>query len=166
MIVAAVIGAVAVYGLTIPRAHRATRTTELLHPPKRVWSVVSDFEAMPTWMPEVMRMERIGDMDGHRAFRETNRFGAVTYVLREETPHRRLVVEARVEGGGFGGIWSHELAASDRGTSLTVTEDGWIANPLYRVMARHVMGYDTTLRVYLDAVAQRLATLPRERAPR
>jgi hypothetical protein len=57
----------------------------------------------------------------------------------------------------FGGTWTYEVRPTPHGSTLTITEDGEIYNPLFRVMARFVFGYEGTMAAYLAAAEARLA---------
>ena len=56
----------------------------------------------------------------------------------------------------FGGSWTYELApVGDSETTLRITEDGEVYNPIFRFVSRFVMGHDATIRQYLSAVGTR-----------
>jgi hypothetical protein len=56
--------------------------------------------------------------------------------------------------GDFGGTWTYDLAPGEGGgTQVTITEDGEIYNPIFRVVARFITGYEATMESYLDALA-------------
>jgi hypothetical protein len=56
----------------------------------------------------------------------------------------------------FGGSWTYELApAGDGETTLRITEDGEVYNPIVRFVSRFVMGHDATIKQYLSAVGTR-----------
>lgn len=54
-----------------------------------------------------------------------------------------------------GGSWIYEIAPADGGSRVSVTERGWIANPIFRFMARVVFGYHGTLDSYLKALGRK-----------
>jgi hypothetical protein len=56
----------------------------------------------------------------------------------------------------FGGTWTYELKAADRGTALTIREDGEVYNPVFRFVSRYVFGHYATLDGYLKALETRL----------
>jgi hypothetical protein len=80
----------------------------------------------------------------------------------------RLIVEESVEpkhmvtridtapNAAFGGTWTYELVPGGAGTQLTVTEDGYVSNPLFRVVM-HVMGVHHSVDGYLRAVGAKLS---------
>ena len=55
----------------------------------------------------------------------------------------------------IGGTWTYELREQDGGTLVTVTEDGEICNPFFRVMSKLVFGYHRTQESYLNALGQK-----------
>ncbi len=78
------------------------------------------------------------------------------------TPSRRrsarlLVVRIADLDLPFGGTWTYEIAPVAGGSTLTITEDGEIYNPIFRVMSRFVFGYESTMAAYLAAAEKRLA---------
>ena len=57
----------------------------------------------------------------------------------------------------FGGTWTYRLAAAGEGTEVTITEDGEIYNPVFRVVSRFFIGYEATMTTYLDGLERRMA---------
>ena len=78
-------------------------------------------------------------------------------VERSEAP-RLLVVRIADPDLAFGVTWRYEVAPAANGSTLTITEDGEIYNLLFRVMARFVFGYESTLVAYLTAADARLGS--------
>ena len=48
--------------------------------------------------------------------------------------------------------WTYELAPEGSGTRLTITENGEIYNPIFRFVARFVLGYTSTMGSVLRAL--------------
>ena len=60
-------------------------------------------------------------------------------------PPARLVTEIVTdEKSQWGGVWTYELASNGTGTEVTITEEGWIKSPIFRVMMK-VMGTHRTM---------------------
>ncbi len=78
-------------------------------------------------------------------------------VERSEAP-RLLVLRIADPDLPFGGTWTYEISPAAHGSTLTITEDGAIYNLLFRVMARFVFGYESTMAAYLTAAEGRLAS--------
>jgi uncharacterized protein YndB with AHSA1/START domain len=151
------LGLLMAVGSLLPRTHRATSRIRLRLPPEMIWAAVRNLESVPGWWAEIRKSERLPDQVGQERYRQTlgNSFG-MTLVVAESVPARllRTTIDAP-PGAAFGGSWIYELKPAQEGTELRVTEEGWIGNPLFRVLAR-VMGYHRTLDSYLAALSRRL----------
>ena len=77
-----VLALLAVVGCFFPRHHVASRSLRSKRPPEEVWNVVSDYAAVPGWHPEIKKVERLPDRDGHEVWRETDKRG---YPVQLET---------------------------------------------------------------------------------
>ncbi len=104
----------------------------------------------PVGGSDVDRIER----PGHEAWIEHGSNCQLPLEVVEAIPPKRLLVRIAGEDLPFGGVWTYELAVEGAATRLTVTEDGEIYSPLFRFVARFILGHDVTLRSYLgDLVA-------------
>lgn len=143
-------------GLVLPREHVAAVSIVLRQAPESVWTVVRDLGAMPQWWPGLRSSERVTGPDGRERWRQVSGGGAMTIVVEAEQPPRRLV--SRIEsppGAPFGGAWIYEIAPEGDGSRVTVTEQGWVANPLFRFLSRFVFGHYRTLESYQRALGRR-----------
>ena len=160
IVVAALVGVpllMALIGLLLPRDHVAGATIVVRQPPERVWAVVRDLGAMPQWWTELRYSERASGGDGWEHWKQESRAGAMTIVIETDEPPRRLMT--RIEsppGAPFGGSWTYDIAPVPEGSRVTVTERGWIANPLFRFLSRFVFGYYRTQESYLRALGGKL----------
>ena len=133
-VVAAVIVLITVIGAFLPREHTASRAMVLRQPPETVWATIRNLEGIAAWFPEGARVK--------------------VEVAEERRPAKlvtRIVPEPRAP---FGGTWTYEIQPAPGGSRLTVTENGWIAVPPFRVVAR-LMGMDATIKQYLTALAKK-----------
>ncbi len=143
-----------IVGMLRPSTHLATHTVVLAVPPESVWTVITDFERQPEWVPDFTAVERLPDRDGLPSFRESfGGFQATTVVRDAERP--RLLTKEILPGGAFHGSWTWELAAEGAGTRLTVTERGMVDNPFFRGMMVFA-DHSKTMRKYAEALARRL----------
>ena len=79
----------------------------------------------------------------------------MTLATERSEPPRLLVV--RIDPGlPFGGTWTYEVAPVPGGSTLTITENGEIYNPLFRFMARYIFGYEGTIETYMAALKKHL----------
>ena len=77
-------------------------------------------------------------------------------MIDESVPPEHLV--ARIDAAPdatFGGIWTYEIRAAAGGSSVTVTEAGYVNNPLFRTMMK-LMGVHRTADGYLTALGKKL----------
>jgi len=75
-------------------------------------------------------------------------------VLESQEPSRLVTQIDAPPGASFGGTWTYELTAVGGGTRISITESGWIANPIFRFMSRFLFGYYGSLDGYLRALAK------------
>ncbi len=150
------IALMALIGAFVSRDHRATSTVTLRQPRDSVWKVVRDLGNITTWWPAMEKAERLPDRDGHEVWRQKMSGFDVPIIVMESAPPRRLVTQIDpTAGGAFGGTWTYELASEGTGTRISVTEAGWISNPIFRFMSRFLFGYYGSLDKYLKALGSR-----------
>jgi hypothetical protein len=123
-----VVAIVAIIGSTLPRNHVASRTLRLKRSPGDVWPVVT--QAMNA--------------------------SSVPVDVLENDPPRRLVTRVKETEKMFGGTWTVTATPTTGGSALTIVEDGWVANPIFRFVSRYVMGHHATMDGILKGVAKTL----------
>jgi uncharacterized protein YndB with AHSA1/START domain len=144
-------------GWSLPVKHTASVSATLPVPPEAVWKVLTDVEAFPQWRSDVKKIERLPDRDGHAAWIEHGSHNRITFVVERSEPPRLLVGRIADPNLPFGGTWTHELTPTSSGTTIVITENGEIYNPIFRVMSRFVFGYEATMTAYLSALQTRVA---------
>jgi uncharacterized protein YndB with AHSA1/START domain len=147
-------GLVAVIGLVLPRDHLASTTGLIKAPADSVWQALVNVGDYPRWRPDVQGVDVLST-EGALRWREQTRQGAITFERSEEQRPRRLVARIADETLPFGGTWTYELAPEAHGTRVTITERGYVTNPLFRFMARFVFGHHRTQEHFLRALGQR-----------
>ena len=155
-VLVALAAAVALIGALLPKGHTATRRAQFSQPPDTLWQAITDFAGQVSWNPNVRRVEQLPDRDGHPVWREIDkRRQALPMETEESVPPHRLVRRIADPKLPFGGRWIYELTPAGQGAILTITEDGEIYNPVFRFVARFIMGYKATLDTYLKALGKR-----------
>jgi uncharacterized protein YndB with AHSA1/START domain len=153
---AALVVLMALIGAFVSRDHRATSTISLRQAPDSVWKVVRDIGGAPAWFSAMEKSERLPDRDGHEVWHQKMSGFDVPIIVLESAPPGRLVTQIDpAAGGAFGGTWTYELAPDSTGTRISVTEAGWIGNPIFRFMSRFLFGYHGSLDKYLKALGTR-----------
>jgi uncharacterized protein YndB with AHSA1/START domain len=156
-VIAVVIVATVIAGWLMPVRHRASRQATFRAAPASVWELITNVEAFPAWRGDVKAVERLPDRDGQPVWAEEGSNGRITYAVERTDTPRLLVVRIADANLPFGGTWTYEIAPVSGGSTLTITEDGEIYNPIFRVMSRFVFGYESTIATYLTAAEKRLA---------
>ena len=156
--VLAVAAVVLAVGWMLPVGHVASRTASLNVPPDAVWRVITDVDAFPSWRGDVRRVERLPDRDGRPVWVEEGSSDRLTIMVERSDPPRTLVTRIADPDLPFGGTWTYAIVPTQDGCTVTITENGEIYNPIFRVVARFVFGYEATMASYLEALSKRLGS--------
>lgn len=156
-VVVALVLLVAVIGWTLPVRHQASQARTYKASASQLFALITDVSAFPNWRKEVTKVETLPDENGRKRWRETTKNGPpLTFVVERTIPDKLLVGRIADTNLAFGGSWTYELTPVENGaTTLRITEDGEVYNPIFRFVSRFVMGHDATIKQYLSAVGTR-----------
>jgi hypothetical protein len=124
---ATLVALAAIIGAMLPRNHVASRSLTLRRPPQEIWRVIMHATAA----------------------------SSVPVDLVESDPPRRQVTRVKDTEKNFGGTWTITITPTATGGTLTITEEGWVGNPIFRFVSRYVMGHYATIDGMLKDVAKR-----------
>jgi hypothetical protein len=124
----ALVAGIAMIGSMLPRNHKASRTLRVKRSPAAVWPAVIQATQTSSTPVDVL----------------------------ESVPPQRLVTRVTAAEKNFGGTWTIEIAPAPPGSTVTITEDGWVANPIFRFVSRFVMGHHATMDGLLKKIAASL----------
>jgi len=164
IIVGALVGLVVLIGLIgamLPRDHVATMTAVIPASPDEVWATLTDVASYPTWRPDLQRVEVLSQPPAPLSWREHGSQGAMTLAVETFEPPRRMVGRISDENLPFGGAWEYVLSpdrADPNKTLVTITERGYVTNPIFRFVSRFVMGHYATLDAYLRALSRKFGS--------
>lgn len=153
-LVALVLLVVAV-GAMLPVKHRASRQIKLHQPAEKVFAAINDPASFPSWRSKVKKVEILPDRNGHRVFRETGGDGEILLEVDSVVANQRLVTRIADPSLPFGGKWTYELLPDGDSTTIRITEDGEVYNPLFRFVSRFVIGHHSTIDQYLRDLAKK-----------
>ena len=160
IIVGIVVGLVLIViavGYSLPVNHRAQAAATFNAPPDSVFALITNVEAFPSWRAGIKSAQRVPSTDGKQRFREVSGNGTMSYLMETIDPPRKLVTRIDDKSLPFGGSWTYEvIPVGSTQSTLRITEDGEIYNPLFRFVARFIMGYESTINEYLASAKKKL----------
>ncbi|HUQ21072.1 MAG TPA: SRPBCC family protein [Gemmatimonadaceae bacterium] len=146
---------VLVVGYALPKGHTATRTAHVPQPPELVWATITDFPNFPAWRKGVKSVEVLPTQNGQRSWRETTSDGVITYVTEAWDPPNHFVSRIADKNLPYGGSWDYSISPNATGSTVTITEQGEVYNPVFRVVSRF-MSQTATMDTYLAELAGKL----------
>lgn len=148
-------------GWLLPKDHVATRRGRYRQPPEAIWKAITDVDAMPSWREGLKSVKHLPDKNGLPAHLEVMNMGEMPMETVEMTPPRKLVNRIADPKLPFGGTWTFEITPTAEGSTLRITENGFVTNPVFRFLSRFVFGYTGTIESYLKSLAKKFGEPPR-----
>lgn len=141
------------YGSRQPREHRASSTITLVAPADTVWAVIRNIGESDEWWDDVRSVRRLLDKPRESWEQDMGMVGKVRISVTSEVWGERLVTTIlNDEQQDWGGRWTYTITRGAAGTEVTVTEDGWVEKPLFRVVAKLMGGPHRTMDSYLRSL--------------
>lgn len=157
--IVAIVGVVALLGSRLPVGHVASRSAIINAPTADVFNAMTDFASAPAWRSDLKSVTVSTDSStGRQRVVEDAKTGTMTMVVEELVPPTRFVTRIVGEGLPYGGAWAHALEAQGNTTRVTITEHGEVYNPIFRFMARYIIGYTGTMDGYLTDLGRKFGT--------
>jgi len=158
--VVAIVVLALVIGALLPRNHVARTATTLRATPEQIWDAITNVAAAPTWR-DVQKVEMLSNGSGPLRWREHSKFGPITYEQADAARPVRFVSRIADTDQGFGGTWTYTITPDGAGSRVSITEDGFVSNPLFRFMSRFIFGYYGAQEDYLRALGKKFGeTVP------
>jgi uncharacterized protein YndB with AHSA1/START domain len=157
-ILVGIVVVIAIIGVLLPRDHVATVTAAIPAPPDKVWAAITNVQAFPDWRHDLQRVEIDTQRTTSTTWWEHSRHGRVRMAIDVAEPPHRLVVRIADKDLPFGGAWEYVItpdAADATRSRVTVTERGYVSNPIFRFVSRFVMGHYASLESYLRALGKK-----------
>jgi len=146
---------VVIIGYSLPKAHSVSRTATVAMPPDALYALLADVDRYPSWRPGVKSLQRHPDRNGRPAW--TEEVSGTRIPLVFERMERPSLLVARIADPAlpFGGTWTYRIQAASAGSTVTITEDGEVYNPIFRFMSRFVFGHTATLDEFITNLESR-----------
>jgi hypothetical protein len=151
---------VLVIGWLLPRDHVATRVGRYHQSPETIWAVITDNDAMPSWREGLKSVKPKTSVNGLPADIEVTTMGELPMETVEMTAPRKMVRRLGGDNLPFGGTWTFEITPAADGSTLRITENGYVTNPFFRFVSRFVMGYTGEMEKFLRSLAKKFGEPP------
>jgi hypothetical protein len=139
-------------GALLPKRHVVSRSASYRATPERLFSLIAGAQ---DWRPDVCSCEAVPDAGGRELVRETTRNGeTITYEILDRTAPTSIKRRIATPGLPYSGMWIYSLQRNGELTTVRITEDGEVYNPVFRFMSRFVLGHTHTLDGYLHALGK------------
>lgn len=157
--IAVMVGIVAFLGTRLPVAHVASRSAVINAPSDVVFQTMTEFSSAPTWRSGVTRVTVSTDsLTGRQRVVEESKNGIMTTEVEQLVPPTRFVTRIVDEDLPYGGAWAHALEAQGNSTRVIITEHGEVYNPIFRFVAKYLMGHSGTIDAYLTDLGRKFNT--------
>jgi hypothetical protein len=146
-------------GMTMPRDHVVSSRINLTASPDSVWNVLRAFGDYPSWDKDFKSSVRDKSASGREVWVQD--VGGMTMRVefkKLQAPNLLVTEVVTDEKSWWGGVWTYEIKSTGAGTEVTVTEEGWISQPLLRVLMK-VMGPHSTMDGVLKNLAARFGEM-------
>ncbi len=158
LLVAVCVVVVLVMGSRLPREHRASASAVIAAPQARVWQIIEDINAQPSWRPGLIAVEALPADNGHRCWTEVQKHMRMPLCEVLAAAPTTRIVHIADPNLAFGGDWVYELQPIDaNSTRLTITENGTTGPVIWRFAGHYIFHEDTTIKQYESALQQAAA---------
>jgi uncharacterized protein YndB with AHSA1/START domain len=155
LLLAGILILVVLVGYLLPKDHMATRRGRYRQPPEAVWKAITDVDAMPSWRDGLKSVKHLPDKNGSPVHLEVTNSGEIPMETVEMSPPRKLVSRIADPHLPFGGTWTFEITPTTEGSTLRITENGFVTNPVFRFLSRFVFGHSGTIESYLKSLSKK-----------
>ena len=140
-------------GAMLPKQHTASRTVELRATAEQAFALISGPQDWRTDLKEY----KFFDEGTRRMVRETDKRGqTITYEIVQSQPPSLLKRTIADKNLPFGGSWTWKIQPQGKGSTVTITEDGEVYNPVFRFASKFIMGHTRTIDSYLAILSRAL----------
>ena len=164
----AVVAVIALLGGRLPVGHVASRSVVISAPTDVVFNTVTDFGAAPSWRSGLKTVTVTTDSaTGRRRVTEEGKTGTMPMEVEQLVPPTKLVMRIVGEDLPYGGVWAYALEPQGNVTRITITEHGEVYNPVFRFIAKYIMGHNGTMDTYLTDLGRKFGSevSPTDAAP-
>jgi hypothetical protein len=146
-------GVVWFWGRGMPRDHRASSSITLVAPADSVFALIVDIPRTPSWWREMQSVKRITGTRRASYEQVLRGSGAVRIEMTSMNYGEQLVTTIlNDQQQDWGGKWTYRVERSAAGTEVTITEEGWVESPFFRVVMKLRGGPHKSIDSYLRSL--------------
>ncbi|UCD25435.1 MAG: SRPBCC family protein [Gemmatimonadota bacterium] len=167
-LLAALVAGPFVAGMFLPARHVASSSITLPQPPDSVWAVIRDLGSYPDWWSDIKSSVPDEQAEDEEIWIQKDAQGhALPLLVVQSAPPTLLVTKIAAEKLPYSGVWTYEIEQTANGSRVTLTEDGEVFNPIFRLVARLFLGHHTAVDRCLRALGQRFGeqVVPKHNTP-
>ena len=140
------------YGRSLPREHSIRSRITIVAPPDTVFKVIRNIGTTNTWWSDMKSSRRLTSSRGE-TWEENMGSAGIIMVTISRVVSGKSMVHTIVDDGkqGWGGTWTYQVESTGAGTEVTITEDGYVDSPFFRVMMK-LRGKYRTIDSYLSSL--------------
>lgn len=144
-----------VVGALLPTRHTAAVRITLAQPPEAIYQAVTDVARATEWRTGLDSLRVVSPAP--LRWRESTKWGTLEFLQVDAIAPR--MVRAEIQGAreqGFGGTWTWDIVPRpEGGTVVTITENGEVYNPIFRLLSRYIFGHYSSLEQYARDLGRR-----------
>ncbi len=145
------------YGKTLPLHHIASVKVDLPVKKEQVWPILVDYENLPKWWSDVQSVTTEVKPSGQKISWNLDQHGQkIGFVTIIQIENKKLVRQIESEGQPFGGTWTFELEDKGEGSTLKLTEAGFVTSPFYRAVMVLFIGTRKTMNSFTESLAKKI----------
>lgn len=146
------VGGVYVYGRSLPREHTVRSKITIVSPPDTVFNVIRNIGTTNTWWSDMKSSRRLTSGRGETWEENMGSAGVIKVTISRVVPGKSMVhTIVEEEGQGWGGTWTYQVDPTGAGTEVTITEEGYVESPFFRVLMK-LRGKYRTVDSYLTSL--------------
>ncbi|PJZ69254.1 hypothetical protein CH373_14515 [Leptospira perolatii] len=149
-----IVALIVLSGYLLPKDHVATVEKEYQTSPEKIYQTIRNFKDYASWRTGVASVEAHSDTTWSEVNKDNEK---IKFGIKSENYPKYCIVEILNEDLPFGGYWEFEISSKGGNASvLKLTENGFVTNPIYRLMSRFVFGHTATLVQYQEDLFRKI----------
>ena len=145
-------GGTFLYGRSLPREHSVRSKVTIVASSDTVFNVIRNIGTTNTWWSDMKSSRRLTSSRGETWEENMGAAGVIKVTISRVVPGKSMVHTIVDEDGqGWGGTWTYQVESTGAGTEVTITEDGYVDSPFFRVLMKF-RGKYRTIDSYLTSL--------------